>query len=71
MDLNIGVDVKLAQLQADHDAVLLTGGSELPRDLPVEGRELSGAHYAMEFLTQQNRRNGDEPIGPVDPILGN
>ncbi len=66
---HIGVDVKLADLQADHDAVLLTGGSELPRDLPVEGRELDGAHYAMEFLTQQNRRNGDEPIGPVDPIL--
>jgi len=66
---HIGVDVKLAQLQADHDAVLLTGGSEMPRDLPVEGRELNGAHYAMEFLTQQNRRNGDEPIGPVDPIL--
>ncbi len=66
---HIGGDVKLADLQADHDAVLLTGGSEMPRDLPVEGRDLNGAHYAMEFLTQQNRRNGDEPIGPVDPIL--
>ncbi|MCP4935979.1 MAG: glutamate synthase subunit beta [bacterium] len=66
---HIGVDVKFAQLQEDHDAVLLTCGSEMPRDLPVEGRELNGVYYAMEFLTQQNRRNGDEPIGPVDPIL--
>ena len=66
---NIGVDVKLKDLQADHDAVLLSGGSEQPRNLPVEGRDLNGAHFAMEFLTQQNRRNGDEPIGPVDPIL--
>lgn len=67
--VHIGVDTKLVDLQADYDAVLLSGGSEAPRDLPVEGRDLAGAHFAMEFLTQQNRRNGDEPIGPVDPIL--
>lgn len=69
--IHIGVDMKLADLQNDHDAVLLTGGSEAPRDLPVEGRELDGVHFAMEFLTQQNRRNGGEPIGLVDPILAN
>jgi glutamate synthase (NADPH/NADH) small chain len=68
-ETHIGVDVKLADLQTDHDAVLLAGGSETPRDLPVEGRDLAGVHFAMEFLTQQNRRNGDEPIGVVDPIL--
>jgi glutamate synthase (NADPH/NADH) small chain len=44
-----------AQLQADFDAVLLTGGSEISRDLPVPGRDLDGVHYAMEFLPQQNK----------------
>ncbi|MCZ8234705.1 MAG: glutamate synthase subunit beta [Inhella sp.] len=44
-----------AQLQAEFDAVLLTGGAETPRDLPVPGRELDGVHFAMEFLPQQNK----------------
>ena len=43
------------QLKADFDAVLLTGGAEVSRDLPVPGRELDGVHYAMEFLPQQNK----------------
>src|SRR5690606_337015 len=47
-----------AQLQQDFDAVLLSGGSEQSRDLPVPGRELAGVHFAMEFLPQQNRVNG-------------
>ncbi|MBZ9714184.1 glutamate synthase subunit beta [Deinococcus multiflagellatus] len=42
-------------LQAEFDAVLLAGGAEQPRDLPVAGRELDGVHFAMEFLPQQNR----------------
>ncbi|RZI82985.1 MAG: glutamate synthase subunit beta [Rubrivivax sp.] len=46
------------QLQADFDAVLLAGGAEQSRDLPVPGRELAGIHFAMEFLPQQNRVNG-------------
>ena len=46
------------QLQADFDAVLLAGGSEQSRDLPVPGRELAGIHFAMEFLPMQNRVNG-------------
>ena len=66
---HIGVDLSLADLQKNHDAVVLTGGAEQPRDLPVVGRDLNGVHFAMEFLTQQNRRNGDEPIGSVAPIL--
>lgn len=45
------------QLQKDFDAVLLTGGAEASRDLPVPGRELSGIHFAMEFLPQQNKVN--------------
>jgi len=69
--VHIGVDKKATELTAEFDAVILTGGSEKPRDLPVEGRELSGVHFAMEFLPQQNRRVSDEPIGQVEPILAN
>lgn len=47
--------VSPAQLLKDFDAVVMSGGSETPRDLPVPGRELDGVHYAMEFLPQQNR----------------
>lgn len=54
------------QLRQDFDAVLLAGGSETPRDLPVKGRELSGVHFAMEFLPQQNRVNaGDKFKGQL------
>jgi len=45
-----------AQVLADFDAVVLTGGAEVPRDLPIPGRELGGVHYAMEFLPLQNKR---------------
>ena len=47
--------ISAEQLQAEFDAVLLTGGSEVSRDLPVPGRELDGVHFAMEFLPQQNK----------------
>lgn len=66
---HVGQSVKIKQLQSEFDAVLLAGGSESPRDLPIEGRHLSGVHFAMDFLTQQNRRLGGEAIGDVDPIL--
>jgi glutamate synthase (NADPH/NADH) small chain len=48
------------QLKKEFDAVLLTGGSEVSRDLPVPGRELSGVHFAMEFLPQQNKVNAGD-----------
>jgi len=54
-NLNVGVDLPVAQLFADYDAVVLSGGAELARDLPVPGRELQGVHFAMEFLPQQNK----------------
>ncbi|MCA9393484.1 MAG: glutamate synthase subunit beta [Candidatus Omnitrophica bacterium] len=54
--VNVGVDVAAKKLVDDYDAVVLCGGAEQPRDLPVEGRDLKGIHYAMDFLTQQNRR---------------
>ena len=44
-----------SELLSEFDAIALTGGSEVPRDLPVPGRDLNGVHYAMEFLPQQNR----------------
>lgn len=62
----IGVDVPAAKLMEDYDAIVLTGGSEKPRDLPVPGRELNGVHFAMDFLTQQNRRNGGEAFDVAD-----
>ncbi len=51
-----------AQLQKDFDAVLLAGGAEQSRDLPVPGRDLDGIHFAMEFLPQQNRVNAGGKI---------
>jgi glutamate synthase (NADPH) small chain len=66
---HIGVTTPIAKLVAEHDAVLLAGGAEHPRDLPAPGRELKGIHYAMDFLPQQNRRVSNEPIGTNEPIL--
>lgn len=54
----IGAD----QLKKEFDAVLLTGGSEQSRDLPVPGRDLDGVHFAMEFLPQQNKVNAGDPL---------
>jgi glutamate synthase (NADPH/NADH) small chain len=66
---NIGVTRPLSDLQAAHDAVLLCGGSESPRDVDAEGTELAGVHYAMPYLVQQNRRLGDEDLGNEQPLL--
>ena len=60
---HIGVNVPIERLVYRFDAVVLAGGSEEPRDLPVPGRELDGIHFAMPFLTQQNRRLGTETLG--------
>ncbi|MCF6281920.1 MAG: glutamate synthase subunit beta [Candidatus Polarisedimenticolaceae bacterium] len=53
---HIGVDLPAGQLLSDFDAVVLTGGSEQPRDLPIPGRELKGVHYAMDFLRGNSHR---------------
>jgi len=68
-DAHVGVNVPADKLVKEHDAVVLTGGSEESRDLPVPGRELKGIHFAMDFLPQQNRRVSNEPLGKVEPIL--
>ncbi len=61
----IGAKTKLADLEAKYDAVLLAGGAEKPRDIPVSGRDLGGIHFAMQFLPQQNRRVSGEKLGKV------
>ncbi len=50
----------------DYHAIVLTGGSEKPRDLPIEGRQLNGIHFAMDFLTQQNQRIAGEGVAAQD-----
>jgi glutamate synthase (NADPH) small chain len=59
---HIGVTVSAKELADKHDAVIMTGGSEKPRDLPIPGRELEGVHFAMDFLPQQNRRVSNEGV---------
>ena len=60
--VNVGADLSAEQIRHDYDAVLLAGGAGQPRDLKVPGRELTGVHFAMDYLTQQNRRNEGEII---------
>jgi glutamate synthase (NADPH) small chain len=66
--VNVGVDLTADRLKRDYDAVLLAGGAEKPRDLPVPGRELKGIHFAMEYLTLQNRRNEGDAIPDAEFI---
>jgi len=54
--INVGADVPVGELQREFDALVLAGGATRPRGLKVPGRELSGIHFAMEYLTLQNRR---------------
>jgi len=66
-NVEVGVTVSMDMLLADHDAVVLSGGAEAPRDLPVSGRALSGIHFAMDFLTQQNKRVAGDPESKAAP----
>ena len=68
-NVNVGADLSTQDLVNGHDAVILAGGAEKPRDLPLPGRELDGVHFAMDFLTQQNRRVSGEPLGKNEPLL--
>lgn len=67
--VEVGKDITAAELQEQFDAICLCGGSRVPRDLPVEGRELAGVHFAMEFLEQQNRRVAGDVIDEQAAIL--
>ena len=64
--VNVGKDISAEELLKTYDAVVLSGGAEAPRDLPIPGRELKGVHFAMEFLPQNNRKNAG--IEVKDPI---
>ncbi len=66
---HVGNDISPADLLGGHDAVVLSGGAEKPRDLPIPGRDLHGIHFAMDFLPQQNRRVSHETFQSNDPIL--
>ncbi|MBI3477481.1 MAG: glutamate synthase subunit beta [Acidobacteria bacterium] len=66
---HVGTNVSVEELQHIYDAIVLAGGSEHPRDLNIPGRELSGIHYAMEFLPQQNRRCEGDVLNAGADIL--
>jgi len=61
-EAHVGVGLPARQLLDKFDALVLTGGSEHPRDLEVPGRDLDGVHFAMSFLPQQNKRNAGDTI---------
>lgn len=56
---NVGVNVSVSELLREFNVIVLAGGSTIPRDLKIPGRELNGVHFAMEFLKQQNKRNAN------------
>jgi glutamate synthase (NADPH) small chain len=65
--VEVGVALPVDELLGQYDAVALTGGAELPRDLEVPGRDLAGIHFAMDFLPQQNKRNAGDPETKAAP----
>ncbi|MGY8975002.1 MAG: glutamate synthase subunit beta [Alphaproteobacteria bacterium] len=67
-NINVGVDITIKELQNKYDAVLLTGGAEVPRDLIIKGRDLEGVMFAMDFLPLQNRRVSGESLNQLKDI---
>ena len=65
---NVGQNIDAQKLLADHDAMVVCGGSTIPRDLPIPGRSFKGIHFAMEYLEQCNRRNAGMAIDPATEI---
>jgi len=63
---NVGVDLSINELMHDYQAIVLSGGSTIPRDLPVPGRDLKGTYFAMDFLKQQNKRVGNIAVEGED-----
>tara|TARA_A100001011_G_scaffold156470_1_gene164954 strand:- start:488 stop:1921 length:1434 start_codon:yes stop_codon:yes gene_type:complete len=68
-NIKVGTDIKINDMIEDFDAVILSAGAEKPRGLPIEGCDLAGIHFAMDFLPQQNRRVGNETAADIVPIL--
>jgi glutamate synthase (NADPH/NADH) small chain len=69
LGITVGLDVRAEQLLHEFDATVLTIGARAPRDLPIPGRELPGVHFAMEYLTQQNRRVAGDPVDGSRAVL--
>ena len=67
--VNVGVDMPLARLVDEYDAVLMAGGAEAPRDPELPGQDLTGVHFAMPYLVAQNRRVGGEAFDDSNPIV--
>ncbi len=67
-DANVGVNISPKHLQDEFDAILVCGGASAPRDLPIPGRNLNGVHYAMDFLTQQNKRVAGDTITSAEIV---
>ncbi len=67
-NVHVGKDIAADQLRREFDAICLTGGAMVPRDLPVPGRELEGIHFAMHYLTQQNKINEGDRIDSSERI---
>ncbi len=65
----VGKNVNANEMMVEYDAIILCGGSTVPRDLPIPGRELKGIHFAMEFLTQQNKRVAGDKFMRKDEIF--
>ncbi len=67
-NMNIGVNVRAADLLEEFDAICLCGGATRPRDLPIDGRGLEGITFAMDYLTRQNRLIAGEAIDPGESL---
>ena len=67
---NVGVDISINELLREFNTIVLAGGSTIPRDLNIPGRELNGVHFAMDYLKQQNKRVAEKEVSNED-ILTN
>ena len=66
LNANVGVNISINDILREYQAIVLAGGSTIPRDLPVAGRPLKGIHFAMDFLKQQNKRVASVPLSAED-----
>jgi glutamate synthase (NADPH) small chain len=66
--VEVGIDLPASSLRRQYDAIVLCGGAAAPRDLQIPGRELAGIHFAVEYLTQQNRRGAGDTIPEAEAI---
>jgi glutamate synthase (NADPH/NADH) small chain len=69
VNAHIGAGVPVEELRANFDAILLAGGAEAPRDIPIPGRDLKGIYFAMQFLPQQNKRVAGDAVDEALSIL--